>query len=86
VVQWLLYSPDLNLIKHIWKRLKEWVYDHYPEFLNMTGKRDNFKIAMVDALKEAWNAIEEDFLDKLVRSMKRMVKTVYDAEGWYTKY
>jgi transposase len=85
-MQWLLYSPDLNLIERVWKHLKEWVYDHYPELLNMTGIGDNFKIAMVDALKEAWNAIEEDFLDKLVRSMKRRVQAVYDAEGWYTKY
>jgi transposase len=36
VMEWLPYSPDLNLIKHLWARLKQWIYKHYPE-LNRIG-------------------------------------------------
>jgi hypothetical protein len=38
VVEWPPYSPDLNLIEHIWKHLKEWVHKHYPELPNPARK------------------------------------------------
>jgi transposase len=31
VIDWPPYSPDLNPIKHVWRHLKEWVHEHYPE-------------------------------------------------------
>ena len=30
VLDWAPYSPDLNPIKHIWERIKEWIIKHYP--------------------------------------------------------
>ena len=29
VIDWFLYSSDLNLIEHIWRHLKEWVHEHW---------------------------------------------------------
>ena len=86
VLEWPPYSPDLNPIEHAWKRLKQWVWKHHPELLELKGKGQNTKEAMLKALQEGWDAIEEEFFEKLIASMQRRVRAVCKAKGWYTKY
>jgi transposase len=64
------YSPDLNLIEHVWRHLKEWVHEHYPELETLTGGDRMTKKRMVEALQEAWAALNDEFLEKLVLSME----------------
>ena len=51
VVDWPPYSPDLNPIEHVWRHLKEWVYEHHPELLTLTGEKDVIKESLVKALQ-----------------------------------
>jgi len=41
---------------------------------------------MIEALQEAWAHINDEFLEKLVESMEKRMKTVIRADGWHTKY
>ena len=41
---------------------------------------------MIEALQEAWAALNDEFLENLVESMERRIKTVIKADGWHTKY
>jgi transposase len=86
VLKWLPYSPDLNPIEHAWKRLKEWVWKHHPELLELKGKGQIVKDAMLKAIQEGWEAIEAEFFEKLIKSMERRMRAVCKAKGWYTKY
>jgi transposase len=52
VLEWPPYSPDLNFIEYTWKRLKEWVWKYYPELLELKGKGQSVKDAMLKALQE----------------------------------
>ena len=41
---------------------------------------------MIEALQEAWAALNDEFLDRLVDSMEDRIKAVIKADGWHTKY
>jgi hypothetical protein len=43
-------------------------------------------LALIAACKEAWLALPQELLNKLVMSMKKRFETVRKAKGWYTKY
>ena len=81
VVDWPPYSPDLNPIEHVWRHMKEWVHTHYPELEALTGDKDIIKECMVEALQEAWTAINEEFLTKLAESMERRIEAVIKIDG-----
>ena len=52
VLKWPPYSPDLNLIKHIWFLLKEMVYKVNPDIKKLTRDKE-IREALGKALKEA---------------------------------
>jgi transposase len=35
LIEWPLYSLNLNLIKHLWAVLKQWIHKHYPDLVDM---------------------------------------------------
>ena len=86
VIDWPPYSPDLNPIEHVWRHLKEWVHEHYPELETLTGSDEMIKKHMIEALQEAWAHLNDEFLEKLVESMEKWMKAVIKADGWHTKY
>ena len=43
VMNWSLYFPDLNLIKHVWKHLKEWIHEHYSKLQTLINSDEMIK-------------------------------------------
>jgi hypothetical protein len=82
---WPPYSPDLNPIEHVWSWMKQWINDRHPELLEMGACEDSYE-ALHEAIREAWQAVPQDFIDGLIRSMIRRVQAVLKANGWQTKY
>jgi hypothetical protein len=87
-IQWPPYSPDLNLIEHVWKWMKDWIQEHY---LVEHWNPERFKSRAGQArlrgiIQEAWDAVPQEYLDSLYSSWYRRCQAVIDAEGGPTKY
>jgi DDE superfamily endonuclease/Helix-turn-helix domain len=72
------FSPDLNPIENAWNWMKDYIGRHFPAKMSYDQLRA--------AVKEAWEAIPEDFLRDLVYSMHDRCLAVIDANGMHTKY
>jgi len=83
---WPPNSPDMNLIEHLWRHLKQELHRQYPDTFNLRGSPNVVKAKLKQRLTEIWWKIGEDVLDNLVDSMPRRVQALIDAKGWYTKY
>jgi hypothetical protein len=84
-VNWPPYSPDLNPIEHLWWALKKKLHELHPEFDNMGDSQaewDAFELG----LHEAWAAIPDSLIAKLIRSMPRRLDAIRQASGYQTKY
>ena len=85
VMEWPPYSPDMNPIEHLWYRLKELLYTHHPELLEL-GKGEDARRAITTALIEVWKEIGRDLMDSLIDSMTTRVNALLEAKGWYTRF
>ena len=86
MMNWSFYFSDLNLIKHVWRYLKEWIHEHYSELQTLTDSDQMIKKWMIETLQETWTALNDEFLENLIESMKRWIKTVIKTDDWHTKY
>ena len=86
VIDWSLYSSDFNLIKHVWRHLKKWIHKHYSELETLTDNDQIIKKHMIEILQETWAALNDEFLENLIKSMKRQIKTVIKTDDWHIKY
>ena len=75
---WPPYSPDLNLIEHVWKWIKDYIAANYAENLS--------KSVLIDAIQAAWATIPEEFLENLIDSMQGRVTVVLDNDSRHSKY
>ena len=78
------YSPDLNLIEHVWNWMKNWIQAHY-----YAAYYDAAKIPFRELRRiiwEAWEAVPEDYIMRLYNSWYRRCQAVIDARGGPTKY
>jgi hypothetical protein len=83
-MEWPAHSSDLTPIEYLWYHLKKVIKMHL-ELLEMGHSSDDLE-ALIAACKEAWLALPEKLLDKLVMSMEKRLKDVRKTKGWYTKY
>jgi transposase len=85
VIEWPPYSPDLNPIEHLWAQLKQWILDHYPK-LNEIGESKEAYQRLFQAIREGWEAIAQDAINDLIKSIETRVNSVIRAKGWYTRF
>ncbi|KAG1147483.1 hypothetical protein G6F37_004068 [Rhizopus arrhizus] len=74
---WPTQNPDLNPIKYVQNVLEKQI------------ERKRFSVNNLEQLKVAlqeWARLDDEFADRLVRSMKRRCKTVIKAKGGATEY
>ena len=86
LMEWPPYSLDLNPIEHAWARLKDTIYKLDPDLANMRGSSEEVKQRFKELIEQAWEALGDDYFDRLIRSMDPRVNAVLEAEGWYTHY
>ncbi len=79
------HSPDLNLIKHVWKAMKAILRKMFPDLHLLKNNQEN-RARVTEAVKAAQWAVPQDLIDSLIESMPRRIKAVRKVHGWYTKY
>ncbi|KAF1941396.1 hypothetical protein EJ02DRAFT_204689, partial [Clathrospora elynae] len=79
------YSPDLNPIEHLWWALKRTLHLTHPELDTIGSSQEDWD-RFCEALKEAWLAIPNTLICKLIYSMPRRLAAVEEAHGYQTKY
>jgi hypothetical protein len=85
VVEWPPHSPDLNPIEHVWNMLRRTLLRLH-SFIFEEGKSEADWDQFQEAIQEAWWAIPQEAIDRLIDSMPRRIEAVYRVRGWYTKY
>jgi hypothetical protein len=65
--------------------LKHYITEHYPELKFMGGSDADYE-ALCNTIEEAWNALDQDKIDDLIRSMPRRTLAIWKAKGWHSKY
>jgi transposase len=60
------YSPDLNLIEHVWKWMKDWIEEHY---WRVRYRPDKIHLDQLRAIiQAAWDTVPEDYIQTLFNS------------------
>ncbi|KAG1576871.1 hypothetical protein G6F46_006587 [Rhizopus delemar] len=75
---WPAQSPDLNPIEHVWNALERRIERKRSSIKNL----EQLKVA----LREEWERMDDEFADRLVRSMKRRCEAVIKTKGGATEY
>jgi RNA processing factor Prp31 len=75
----------MNPIEHVWAKMKEWIVQHYPELSKM-GKSQAAYDQLARTIEEAWDALDQEYINNLIRGMLRRVAALDLAKGWHTKY
>ena len=73
---WPAQSPDMNIIEHVWGRMKEEAWKMKPKNLD----------ELWEACKTAFFAIPDDFINKLYESLPNRMDAVLQAHGSQTRY
>jgi transposase len=81
LLDWPLYSLDLNPIEQVWIHLKRKVLELYPELEFATRKAEEDLVFLEKALIEAWQALLASLFESLVKSMPKRIQACYKAKG-----
>jgi transposase len=71
-------SPDANPIENCWTCLSRIVYKDTPSFQT--------KAELKEAIKKAWEKIDQSTINNLCMSVQRRLFSIYEANGGCTKY
>lgn len=78
VMRWPALSPDLNIIEHVWAKMKREIA---LKLLHKPSKEE-FKAILADLFLD----MELEYIEKLYESMPRRIQAVIDAKGGHTNY
>jgi hypothetical protein len=78
------YSPDLNLIEHVWNWMKNWIQEHYWQ---VRYRVDRVPLAELRTIiLQPWDTVPDDFILGLYNSWWQRCQAVIVARGGSTKY
>jgi transposase len=80
VLDWAPYSPDLNHIEHVCAWMKQWINQQYLH-LKDRGESQAAYDELARVIVEAWEAISQERIDSLIKSMDSRVNAVLQAKG-----
>jgi hypothetical protein len=83
-IQFPPYSPDLNLIEHVWNWIKNWIQEHYWKARYRPDRISFAELRII--IWEAWNAVPDDYIQTLYNSWWKRCQAIIDANGGPTKY
>ena len=75
---WPALSPDLNVIEHLWDKIDKDIRSLRPPPTTIPQ--------LQQSLIDAWNNIPQQYIQRLVQSMRRRCTAVINAGGSYTRY
>lgn len=80
VIKWPPFSPDLNPIEKVWKKMKDYQDKKWgDDYCSLTVERER--------IAECWEvAVTDEYLEELTRSMPERCADVIAAEGGPTKW
>jgi transposase len=83
-IQWPRYSPDLNLIEHVWNWMKNYIQQRYYAVYYDASKVSLEELRRI--IWEAWDAVPDSYIQTLFNSWWRRCQAVIDARGGPTRY
>jgi len=86
ITNWPPYSPDLNLIEHIWWHLKVRTYEMFLEVAADKSESEHARQRLESCIQAAWDTLDQSLFDNLGASMHDRCEAVITADGWHTKY
>ncbi|KAG2816009.1 hypothetical protein PC111_g13308 [Phytophthora cactorum] len=78
IMVWPARSPDYNPIENVWSAMASRVYAH--------GRQYDSVDQLEAAIFAAWDSIEQEYLQKLLKSMPRRCLAVIKGKDALTKY
>ena len=83
-IDWPAYSPDLNIIEHVWNWMKNWMQENYWQ-----ARYDVAKVPLSvlrGVIQEAWDSCPNSYIQDLFDSFPRRCQAVVEARGGLTRY
>ena len=77
-LEWPSRSPDLKPLENLW--------DQHKRRVNKKIKADTILVGLRRIVINKWNGVEQGNIRSLIRSMRRRVAAVREANGGHTKY
>jgi hypothetical protein len=85
LIDWPPNSPDLSPIENIWNILKRKIRRLYPHLKGLKDNRAD-RAEFKRCVDLAWQAIPQDQIRDLMKSIPDRLRACIRARGWYTKY